>query len=161
MSAPTGKSKSDISTLATNRKASHDFHFIEKFEAGIALTGAEVKSMRDGKFSLNESFARMDGPELILYGMHVQPYKHTRLEEQVPTRPRKLLLHRRELNKLMGQMAQKGLAIVPTRVYLKRGLIKVEIALAKGKLTEDKREALKERTANRETARTIARFVKR
>ncbi|HMP73221.1 MAG TPA: SsrA-binding protein SmpB [Kiritimatiellia bacterium] len=161
MTAPGGATSSDLTILSTNRKASHEYHFVERFEAGIVLTGAEVKSIRNGKFSLNEAFARMDGDELWLYGMHVQPYPHTRLEDQIPTRPRKLLMHRRELIKLTGQMAQKGYALVPTKVVLKRGMIKVDLALGKGKLHEDKREDLKKRTADRETARTVARFVKR
>ncbi|MCB1101868.1 MAG: SsrA-binding protein SmpB [Kiritimatiellae bacterium] len=148
-------------TLASNRKASHEYQFLEKLEAGIALQGAEVKSIRDGKASLNEAFARIEDGQMLLYNMHVQPYPHARTDDQDPVRVRTLLLHRRELDRLTGQVAEKGRTLVPTRLYLHRGLIKVEIAVAKGKLAIDKRDSLKKKVQDRETARTIARLSRR
>ena len=157
MSAGSQHKKSSGKPLAANRKASFNFLLLEKFEAGIQLTGAEVKSIRAGNVSLNECFARIDGGELYIHGMHVQPYSHSPVESHNPIRTRKLLLHKREITKLIGQVAEKGRTIVPVKLYLtKRGFIKMEIALGKGKQMADKRESIKKRTADREMAREVA-----
>lgn len=161
MNAGSSSKKTPGKTVASNRKASFNYQLLEKFEAGIQLTGAEVKSIRDGHVSLNESFARIDKGEVYVHGMHVQPYSHSRVETHDPVRPRKLLLHRGEINKLIGQVAEKGRTVVPVRLYLKRGYIKMEIALGKGKQMVDKRETIKKRTADREVARAIANRQKR
>ena len=137
-----------------------DYHLLEKLEAGIELRGPEVKSIRDGLVSLNESFARIDGEQIYIHVMHVQPYKHSPVEAHDPIRVRRLLLHRNESNRLIGHVTEKGKTLVPVRLYLKRGFIKIEIALGKGKQTIDKRDTIKERTTNRETARTIAAMQK-
>jgi SsrA-binding protein len=150
------KEKTASDTLATNRKARRDYHVLEKWEAGIALRGGEVKSLRAHDASLNESFARMENGQIFLYGFHINPYPCAQHVAHDPVRPKRLLLHRREIDKLAGQLALKGLTLVPLRVYLNRGLIKVELALCKGKLDEDKRETLKRKTAEREAARDIS-----
>lgn len=147
--------------LVTNRKASFSYHLLEKFEAGIELRGAEVKSIREGHASLNESFARIEGNQVFIYGMHVLPYAHSRVETADPVRPRRLLLHRSEINKLTGNVAEKGRTLVPVKLYLKHGLIKIEIALGKGKELADKRETIKRRTADREMARAVAQHGRR
>lgn len=147
--------------LASNRKASFNYHLLEKFEAGIELRGAEVKSIRDGRCSLNESFARIEKGQVYIYGMNVLPYAHSRVETHDPIRPKRLLLHRNEIARLTGQVTEKGRALVPVRLYLKHGFIKLEIALGKGKELVDKRETLKQRTSDRETARAIAQHAKR
>ncbi len=158
MASPDGStSSSSTGTLATNRKASHDYHFLDTFEAGISLLGPEVKSIRDGNVSLNEAFARFDRGEVYIYGMHIQPYSHARTDELDPVRPRKLLLHRREIDRLQGQVTQKGCTLVPRRIYITRGRIKIELALAKGKLKGDKRESLKKKQADREASRAVRR----
>ncbi|HBA85665.1 MAG TPA: SsrA-binding protein [Verrucomicrobia bacterium] len=143
-------------TLATNRKARRDYHILEKWEAGIALRGGEVKSLRAHDVSLNESFARIENGGVFLYGFHINPYACAQHVDHDPIRPKRLLLHRREIDKLAGQLALKGLTLVPLRVYLNRGLIKVELALCKGKLEEDKRETLKRKTAEREASRALS-----
>ena len=148
-------------TIASNRKASFEYLLLEKFEAGIELRGPEVKSIRDGLVSLNESFARIDGEQIYVHGMHVQPYKHSPVETHDPIRARRVLLHRNEITRLIGQVTEKGKTLVPVRLYLKRGFIKIELALGKGKQTIDKRETIKQRTSDRETARTIATMQKR
>lgn len=156
MNAGNSKSRDAGPVFASNRKASFDFHLLEKFEAGIELLGAEVKSIREGHVSLNESFARIDGQQVYIYGMHVLPYKYSRAEALDPVRPRRLLLHRNEINRLIGHVAEKGLALVPVKLFVKHGFIKLELALGKGKQMGDKRETIKKRTADRETARAIA-----
>lgn len=148
-------------TLASNRKASFQYHLLEKFEAGIELLGPEVKSVREGRVSLNESFARVDRGQVFLHGMHILPYSHSRVETHDPVRPRRLLLHRNEINRLAGQVAEKGRTLVPVRLYLKRGFIKLELALGKGKELVDKRETIKRRTSERETARVLAQHTRR
>lgn len=161
MSAGSSSPKDSGKTLASNRKASFNFHLLEKFEAGIELTGPEVKSIRDGLVSLNESFARIENGQVYVLGMHVQPYTHSRAEVQDPVRRRRLLLHHSEITKLVGQVAEKGRTLIPVRLYLKRGFIKMEIALGKGKELADKRETIKKRTADREMSRAIAAHRKR
>jgi SsrA-binding protein len=142
-------------SLATNKKAFHDYHILETFEAGIALLGTEVKSIREGKVDIKESMIRIRDEEAFLVGCHVHPYSHGNLFNHEPVRTRKLLLHKREIRRLMGKVQEKGLTLVPTRVYLKNGRIKVEIALAKGKKMHDKRETLKTREAGREVERAL------
>lgn len=147
--------------LASNRKARRDYHILDTFEAGIALQGTEVKSIRSGHISLDEGFARVEGGEVFLEGVNVRPYDHGNIHNHDPVRPRRLLLHKREINRLAGQTAEKGLTLVPLKAYLKRGRIKIEIGLAKGKDFGDKRETLKRKTADREAARTIAEHRRR
>jgi SsrA-binding protein len=148
-------------TLAGNRKASFHFHLLEKIEAGIELLGPEVKSIRAGHVSLNESFARVDGGQIFVHGMHVQPYSHSPVDAHDPVRPRRLLMHRKEIDRITGQVAEKGRTLIPVRLYLARGKIKLELALGKGKELHDKRETIKTRTAERETARAVAAHQKR
>ena len=147
--------------LATNRQARRDFHILEQLEAGIELQGTEVKSIRAGKASLAQSYARVEGDEVILHGLHVEPYAHGNRFNHDPVRPRRLLLHRQELRRLHGQVAVKGQTLVPLRLYLKRGRVKVELGLGKGKHDRDKRETLKRRTADREAQRAIADRIRR
>lgn len=162
MNAGSSPKKDSGKPLAANRKASFNFILLEKFEAGIQLTGAEVKSIRAGNVSLNECFAQIHNGEVFIHGMHIQPYSHSPVESHNPIRTRKLLLHKREITKLIGQVAEKGRTIVPVKLYLtKRGFIKLEIAIGKGKQTIDKRETIKKRTADREVARAIASQRKR
>lgn len=156
MNAGQAKAASAGKVLAANRKASFNYQLVEKFEAGIELQGAEVKSIRNGHVSLNESFARIDAGQIYIHGMHVQPYTHSRAETHDPVRPRRLLLHKAEINRLTGQVAEKGRTLVPVKLYLKHGYIKLEIALGKGKELVDKRETIKRRTSDREMARAVA-----
>lgn len=142
-------------TLATNRKAFHQYHILETYEAGIALKGTEVKSIREGKADIKESIVRIRDEEAYLVGCHVQPYSHGNITNHEPTRTRKLLLHKREIRRLQGKVQEKGLTLIPTRLFLKNGRIKVEVALARGKRLHDKREAVKAREAGREIARAL------
>lgn len=139
--------------VATNRRARHDFNILESFEVGIALKGTEVKSLRAHKASLSDSFARIDGKELFLYNMHINPYEFGSYTNVDPKRKRKLLAHKNEIIRLIGQASQKGMTLVPLKVYFKRGKAKIELALAKGKRQYDKREALKKHEARREMER--------
>ena len=141
--------------IADNRKASHDYHFLETFEAGIALVGTEVKSIRDGGVNLRDSFARVEGGEVWVYNIHVSAYRNRGASDHEPTRRRKLLLHRQEIRKLIGKTTERGMTIVPTRMYFKNGRVKVAIALAKGKKAHDKRETIKRREADRETRAAV------
>jgi SsrA-binding protein len=141
--------------VADNRKAGHDFHLLETFEAGIALVGTEVKAIREGRVQLRDSYCRLEGAEAYLLGVHIGQYSHGGSASHDPTRPRKLLLRREELNKLLGKTTERGLTIVPLRVYFKHGRVKVAIALAKGKKTIDKRETIKRREAERETRAAV------
>jgi len=152
MTAKTGRHPPSP-TLAVNRSASHEFHLIKRYEAGIVLTGAEVKSARAGRVNLREGYARVKGGEVFLMGVHFSPYTHAREEEQDPVRPRKLLLHASEIRKLDKETQSAGTTLVPTRLYLKQGRIKIEIAVARGKQQFDKREALKKRVQQREIDR--------
>ena len=140
-----------------NRKARHNYHFLEKVEAGIALVGTEVKSIRNGRISLDEAFARVVDGEVWLYGTHVSPYEPASRENHEPKRPRKLLLRRREIRKLERALQTKGMTLVPMTVYFRRGMVKVELALARGKSRVDKREDLKARDHEREIARAMRR----
>jgi SsrA-binding protein len=138
-----------------NRRARHEFHILESLEAGIALTGTEIKSIRQGGISLNEAYARVRDGELWLMGMHVPPYKQGSFSNVEPNRPRKLLLHKEQITRLGGRAAEKGLTIVPLRLYFTRGKAKVEIGLAKGKKLWDKRQSTAERDVRREISRHV------
>ena len=140
--------------VATNKKAFHDYFIEETWEAGIALKGTEVKSLREGKVSLRDSYARIEGGEAFLH-CHISPYSHGNILNHEPDRKRKLLLHREELNRLLGQTQQKGYTLVPLKIYFKKGKAKVEIGLARGKQAPDKRETLKRKEAKREIDRAI------
>ena len=137
--------------VAENRKAAHDFHLLETFEAGIALLGTEVKAIREGRVNLRDSFARVEDGEVFLYNVNISPYSHRGYADHEPLRRRKLLLHRSEIRKLIGKTIEKGMTLVPTRMYFKDGRVKVAVSLAKGKKEYDKRETLKRREADRET----------
>jgi SsrA-binding protein len=141
--------------IAENRKAFHDYHIVETFEAGIVLVGTEVKSIREGSANLRDSFARVEGGEVWVYNVHINPYSHRGYSDHEPTRPRKLLLHRQEIRKLIGKTVEKGMTLVPTRLYFKNGHVKMSLALAKGKQARDKRETIKRREAERETRAAI------
>jgi SsrA-binding protein len=149
------KEKSE-KAVATNRKAYHDYFIEEKFEAGIMLQGTEVKSLRDGRVNLQDSYASVKEGQIFLHHCHISPYSHGNLSNHEPLRTRKLLLHRKEINKLLVKTQQQGLTIIPLRIYFsKRGLAKVEIGLAKGKKQHDRRESDKTREASREVERAM------
>lgn len=149
------KDKTD-KVVAVNRKAFHDYTIHEKFEAGIVLRGTEVKSLREGRVNLRESYASVDRGEVFLHQCHISPYSHGNIMNHEPLRRRKLLLHQKEINRLLGQTQQKGLTLIPLRIYFSpRGQAKVEIALAKGKKLYDRRAAIKEREAGREVERAM------
>ena len=145
-----------IKVITENRKARHDYHIEETYEAGIVLSGTEVKSLRLGRANLTDSYAGVENGEVFLYNCHISPYDHGNRFNHEPKRKRKLLLHRREINRLVGLTQQKGYTLVPLRMYFTRGLAKVELALARGKRSYDKREDL----AKRDTQRQIARALK-
>jgi len=142
-------------SIAVNRKAYHDFSILETYEAGLVLKGTEVKSLREGKVSLRESFAQFENNELYLVNMHISPYAFGNIFNVDPKRKRKLLLHQQEIDRLKGQVAEKGLTLVPLRIYFKRGYAKIELALVKGKKLYDKRRVLAEREAQREVEREL------
>lgn len=141
--------------ITDNRKAAYDYHLLETFEAGLVLAGTEVKAIREGGVNLRDSYCRLEGGEAWLLGAHISQYSHGGSASHDPTRPRKLLLKRDELNKLLGKTTERGLTIVPLRMYFKKGRIKLAIALAKGKKTYDKRETIKRREADRETRAAV------
>ena len=143
------------SNIAENRKAFHDYHLLETFEAGIALLGTEVKAIREGRVNLRDSYARLENGEVFLFNVNISPYSHRGYAEHEPLRRRKLLLHRHEIRKLIGKTVEKGMTLVPTRLYFKDGRIKVAIGLAKGKKAHDKRETVKRREADRETRAAV------
>ena len=142
-------------SISENRKAFHDFHLLESFEAGIALLGTEVKASREGRVNLRDSFARVEGSEVFLYNVNISPYSHRGYADHEPLRRRKLLLHRNEIRKLIGKTVEKGMTLVPTRMYFKNGRVKVAVSLAKGKKEYDKRETLRRRETDRETRAAI------
>jgi len=144
-------------TVASNRKARHDYQVIETIECGIVLTGDEVKSLRGGRASLTEAYARVRDGEVWLEGMHVPPYEQGDKRRHLPTRPRKLLLHRREIDKLVVRQQEQRLALVPLRVYFAHGMAKVEIAVARGKREHEKRQSIAKREQEREIARELGR----
>ena len=141
--------------LGVNRQASHNFHLLERFEAGLVLTGTEVKSVRGGRVNLRDSYAALKEGEAWLLNCHISPYSHGNLQNHDPLRNRKLLLHKEEIRKLIGKVRERGLTMVPLRIYLKKGRIKVEIALAKGKREYDKRETIRRREAEMEVRQAI------
>jgi len=141
--------------IADNRKAFHDFHILETFEAGVALLGTEVKAIREGRVNLRDSYAHPDGGEIWAYNIHISPYSHRGYAEHEPTRRRKLLLHREEIRKLIGKTTERGMTLVPTRMYFKNGRVKLAVGLAKGKKEHDKRETIRRREAERETRAAI------
>jgi SsrA-binding protein len=143
------------SNIAENRKAYHDFHLLETFEAGVVLLGTEVKAIREGRVNLRDSFARVEDGEVFIYNMNVSPYSHRGYADHEPLRRRKLLLHRDEIRKLIGRTVEKGMTLVPVRMYFKNGRVKVAVSLAKGKKEYDKRETVKRREADRETRAAI------
>src|SRR6185503_636496 len=141
--------------VATNREAYHNFHILETHECGVALTGTEVKSAREGRCNLKDCYAQIRQQEAWLMNVHISPYPHGNRENHEPTRARKLLLHRSEIEKLAGKVQEKGLTLVPTKMYLKDGHFKIELAVAKGKKLYDKRETEKKREADREARAMI------
>ena len=145
--------KDSIKQVATNRKAYHDYFIEQKYECGISLAGTEVKSLRMGKCNLKESFVAEEHGELFIYGMHISPYEKGNIFNKDPLRVRKLLVHKYEINKMMGAVAQKGYTLVPLQVYFKGSLAKVEIGLARGKKLYDKREDIAKRDMKREAER--------
>ncbi|AMA71807.1 MULTISPECIES: SsrA-binding protein SmpB [Aneurinibacillus] len=148
-------SNEGIKVLAQNKKARHDYFIEETYEAGIALTGTEIKSIRKGRVNLRDGFARIRNGEAWLYNVHISEYEQGNRYNHDPLRTRKLLLHRSEINKLLGQTKMEGYSLIPLRLYLKRGFCKVEIGLAKGKKKYDKRESIKQRDAQREMQRAL------
>ena len=141
--------------VASNRKAFHNFEILETCEAGLVLQGTEVKALREGRADLKESYARVEGTAAWLLGCHISPYAQGNRANHDPLRPRKLLLHRRELDRLLGRVMEKGLTLVPLRLYFKQGRAKVELGLARGRKTLDKRHAIREREERREMERAI------
>ena len=149
------KGKESQKLIANNKKAYHDFFIDETYECGIALHGTEVKSMRMGKCSIKEAFVRIEDGEVFVYGMHVSPYEKGNIFNKDPLRVKKLLLHKYEINKLLGKIKEKGYTLVPLQVYFKDGKVKVEIGLARGKKLYDKRAAMAAREAKREIERAM------
>src|SRR3954469_9366833 len=141
--------------IAENRKAFHDYHILETFETGLVLKGTEVKSIREGNVNLRDSFARIENGEVFVYNVHIQPYSHRGYADHEPLRPRKLLLHAHEIRKLVGKVVERGMTLVPLRMYFKNGRVKLAIGLAKGKKEHDKRETIKQREADRETRAAV------
>ena len=145
----------EIRVVSQNKKARHDYFIEQTLEAGIVLSGTEVKSIRQGKSNLKDSYAAIDNGEAYIYGMHISPYEQGNIFNKDPVRDRKLLLHKSEINKLTGLIQQKGLTIIPIRLYFRRGKVKVELGVAKGKKLYDKRSDIAERAANREIDRRM------
>jgi len=141
--------------ISQNKKAFFQYEIIEKYEAGMALLGTEVKALREGKANLRDGYARVLQGEVFLFNCHISPYSHTGHESHEPLRKRKLLLTKREINKLTGSVEEKGLSLIPTKLYFKNGIAKVEIALARGKKLQDKRSAIKEKEVRRELDRQV------
>ena len=143
-------------TIASNRKARHEYHILERLETGIALTGTEVKSLRAGKVALREAYAQERGGELWLVGATIEPYEQGNRANHEPTRDRKLLAHKHEIEELASRVAEKGLTLIPLRLYFKRGRAKLELALARGKKQHDKRDSIREREVKREMDRAMS-----
>jgi SsrA-binding protein len=144
-----------VKLIADNRRARHDYQFLERLEAGLVLTGTEVKSLREGRASLQRSFADIRGDEIWLVGAHIPEYAQGNIRNHDPDRDRKILLHRREIDSLLGKVRERGLTVVPTRLYFKDGRVKVELAVARGKEARDKRRAIAERDARRQIERVL------
>ena len=147
--------KTNGKMIANNKKEYHDYFILDNIEAGIALHGTEVKSLRMGKCSIKESFIRIENGEMFIYGMHISPYEKGNIFNKDPLRVRKLLLHKAEINKMLGKQKEKGIAIVPLKVYFKGSLVKVEIGLAKGKKLYDKRDDIAKKDMKREAERDL------
>jgi SsrA-binding protein len=141
--------------IAENRKALHDYHLLETFEAGMALVGTEVKAVREGRVNLRDSFARIERGEVFVHNVHIGSYSSRGYADHEPLRPRKLLLHRHEIRKLVGKTTEKGMTLVPVRMYFKSGRVKLAISLAKGKKDYDRRETIKRREIDRETRAAV------
>src|SRR3954469_10366700 len=156
MAKKSGKRKAAPGDVATNRQAAFRYELIDRYEAGIQLQGSEVKSLRAGRVQLKDAYAALSDGELWLHNVHIAPYAPASRENHEPERPRKLLLHRREIERLIGTTAEKGLTLVPTRMYFKGPRAKVEIALARGKDVGDKRRAMKDRDQKREIERALS-----
>ena len=154
---PTARGERDA---AVNRAAAHNYHLLERFEAGIVLHGSEVKSIRNGRANLKDAYGLAKDGELWLLNAHIGPYENAGYAQHEPTRTRKLLVHKEEVRKLIGKTQQRGLTLIPTRLYFKNGRVKVELALARGKQLWDKRETARRRTAEREAREAIARSRK-
>ena len=150
-----------LKILSENRQAGHNYFLLDRFEAGMVLTGTEVKAAKDHKIQLKEAYGSVLGNEAWLVNAHISEYSHGNRENHPPVRNRKLLLHRREIDKLLVQTRDKGLSLIPTKIYLKNGLIKCELALAKGKTVWDQRETIRRRTIDRETAQDIREHQRR
>ena len=164
MSAKKAKTEDDKESsqpIADNRKAFHDFHILETFEAGIALLGTEVKGIREGQANLRDAYARVDNGEVWLFNVHINPYSHRGYVDHDLKRKRRLLLHKYEIRKLIGKTVEKGLTLVPTKMYFKNGKVKVVIALARGKDVRDKRETLRRREVDRETRAAVKERVRK
>ena len=144
---------SNIKVVATNKQAYHNYNIVDTYEAGLVLQGSEVKSIREGQVNLKDSFVRIDNGEAYVLNMYIAPYKPASKLQHDPYRKRKLLLHKREILKLMGKVQEKGYTIIPTKLYFKNGKAKLEIALAKGKAKHEKRQAIKERDLKRELSK--------
>jgi SsrA-binding protein len=143
------------SSIAENRKAHHDYHLLETFEAGLVLLGTEVKAVREGRVNLRDSFARVEDGEVFLYNVNISPYSHRGYADHEPLRRRKLLLRKEEIRKLIGKTVERGMTLVPVRLYFKKGRVKVAVSLAKGKKDYDKRETIRKRDVDRETRAAI------
>ena len=142
-------------TIAENRKARHDYHVLDTWEAGVALLGTEVKAIREGRVNLRDSYARIDNGEVWMQNVHISPYSHRGSSAHEELRQRKLLLHREEIRKLVGRVAEKGLTLVPLELYFKNGRVKVLLGLARGKQAHDKRETIRRREVDRETRAAV------
>lgn len=144
-----------VRDIATNKKAFHGYFIDERYETGISLLGTEVKALKEGKVNLKDSFAKVENDEVFLYNCHIAPYSHGNIANHDPLRRRKLLLHKEEIRRLIGKTEQKGFSLIPLRIYLKKGIVKVELALAKGKKEYDKREDIKRKESEREIERAF------
>lgn len=144
-----------IKTVARNRKAKHDYHLLNTMETGIVLKGTEVKSLRQGKANIKDSYARIVNGEIKLFELHISPYQNKGYASHNPTRPRKLLMHKREIRRLDGKVEEKGLTLIPLRIYFKQGVAKVEIALAKGKKAYDKRDKISKRDIDKDISKVL------
>ncbi len=151
------KQEEGIKILVDNRRARYNYFLEDRMETGMVLTGSEVKSARNGKMHLTDAYATIKGDELWLFNAHISPYEQANSQNHEPDRPRKLLAHRREISRLLGKTREKGLTLVPTRIYLKNGRIKCELALAKGKHHQDKRDVLRKKATDAETREALQR----
>jgi SsrA-binding protein len=154
---PEKSASDDIKLVANNRKARHLYQILETMEAGLVLTGTEVKSLRAGKVNIGDAYALVEGEQVWLHNLHISPYEQGNRANPDPLRKRKLMLHRREINRLVGKIREKGLALIPLRIYFRGGWAKVELALGRGKKSHDKRDDIAKRDAEREMARAMSR----